>query len=171
MNLAMMTAPFVLALLSTQSPPPVGVLAPQTVEAAAVMAPVDAVFSALAARDADQLRPHVDATGKLTVVISQADGPSRVIAPTWAQFFDNLEPGPERFEEVMVDPVIAVDGDVAMVWGEYIFRIDGAVSHCGVDHFDLVRRDNVWKIVNLTWTQRTTGCEAIAARLDGQAER
>ena len=59
----------------------------------------------------------------------------------------------------MPDPIIAIDGDIAMVWGRYVFKIDGAVSHCGTDHFDLIRRDGVWKIAGITWNQRETGCE------------
>ena len=71
--------------------------------------------------------------------------------------------GPDALEEIMVEPVVVVDGDVAVVWGRYIFRVNGAISHCGVDHFSLVRRDGAWVIASLTWNQRKTGCEEIAA--------
>ena len=57
---------------------------------------------------------------------------------------------PERFEEILSDPIIAIDGCIAMVWGRYVFKIDGVVSHCGFDHFDLIRRDGVWKIAGIT---------------------
>lgn len=167
----MMTATLVFALLTAQASPVAGALDPRTPEAIAVMAPVDAVFAGLAARDGALLRPHVDPAARVMAMVRRADGSSRVVAPTWEQFVSNLKPGPERFEEIMVDPTIAVDGDVAMVWGEYIFRVDDAISHCGVNHFDLVRRDDVWQIVNLTWSQRSTGCEDIAARINSQAER
>ena len=45
-----------------------------------------------------------------------------------------------------------------MVWSPYVFTIDGKVSHCGTDHFDMVREAGRWKIANLTWSKRTTGC-------------
>ncbi|RYF30428.1 MAG: hypothetical protein EOO23_05180 [Comamonadaceae bacterium] len=58
------------------------------------------------------------------------------------------------------------DEDVAMVWGEYIFLLDGQISHCGVDHFMLTRNaEGAWIIDTLTWTQRATDCEAIAAKI------
>src|SRR5690606_10298859 len=114
-------------------------------------------------RDGSRMLPHVDAEARITAVVQLPDG-ARVRQPTVAEFAGGLTPGPERFEEVMVAPVVRIDGDIAMVWGEYVFRVDGEISHCGVNHFDLVRRDGVWKIANLTWSQRSTGCEAIAAR-------
>ena len=147
---------------------PAGSVDPASPEGQAVLAPVNATFAAIAARDGNLIRPHVDTSGKITAVEMMPNGASRSDSPTWEQFIDGLQPGPERLEEIMVDPVIAIDGDIAMVWGEYIFRLDGRVLHCGVDHFDLVRSDGAWKIVNLTWTQRQTGCEEIAARIAAQ---
>ena len=47
-----------------------------------------------------------------------------------------------------------------MVWSPYVFTIDGKVHHCGVDHFDLVREAGAWKVLSVTWSQRTAGCTA-----------
>lgn len=140
---------------------PAGAVDPASPEGAAVLAPINAVFAALAARDGQAILPHIDPEGRVSVVVERPDGGRRYGSPTFAEFAAGLTPGPERFEEVMPDPTVAIDGDIAMVWGRYVFRVNGATSHCGVDHFDLVRKDGVWKIVNLTWTQRTTGCEGL----------
>jgi hypothetical protein len=47
---------------------------------------------------------------------------------------------------------------MAMVWGDYVFLIDGKLSHCGVDHVSLLRENGQWKIAHLAWTQRTSDC-------------
>jgi hypothetical protein len=135
---------------------------PASAEAAAVMVPVNGVFAALSARDGQALLPLMDAEGRINVVVERADGSRRHGSPTVADFAEGLTPGPERFEEIMPAPSVMIDGDIASVWGRYVFRIDGELSHCGVNHFGLIRRDGVWKIANLTWTQRTAGCEGIA---------
>jgi hypothetical protein len=140
---------------------PTGAVDPASPEGAAVMAPVNALFQALADRDGQAILPHIDPAGKITVVAERPDGTRRTSSPNWTEFVDDLTPGPERFEEIMPDPFVAIDGDIAVVWGRYVFKVDGAISHCGVDHFDLVRREGVWKIVNITWSQRTTGCEGL----------
>ena len=70
-----------------------------------------------------------------------------------------LKPG-EGFQERISDPAIEIDGDVAMVWAPFVVRVGGKVSNCGYDHFDLVRDNGAWKIMNLTFSSRTTGCPA-----------
>lgn len=162
----MLIAALALTLMtaSVQDAAVAGRVDPLSSEGAAVMAPINATFAALAARDGSLIMPHVDANGRLLASVRGPTG-TRVSTPSWEAFTSGLRPGPERFEEIMVDPVIAIDGDVAMVWGEYIFRIDGRISHCGVNHFTLTRHDDAWTIVNLTWTQRATDCESIAAKV------
>ncbi len=140
---------------------PAGAVDPASPEGAAVLAPVNALFAALAARDGQAILPHVDQEGRVTVVVQRLDGQIRVSSPTWTEFAAGLTPGPERFEEVMPNPTVAIDGNIAVVWGRYAFRIDGQTSHCGVDHFDLIRRNDAWTIVNLTWSQSATGCEGL----------
>ncbi len=95
----------------------------------------------------------------MTAVASRPDGTQLVRRMAGTEFADGLQPGTERLEEVMPDPIVAIDGDVAMVFGRYVFRIDGAISHCGSNHFDMIRRDGVWKIAAITWNQTTDGCE------------
>jgi hypothetical protein len=57
-----------------------------------------------------------------------------------------------RFEERMWDPVVQVDGPVAMVWTPYDFWMDGQFSHCGVDAFQLIRENDVWKVLAVVYT-------------------
>ncbi len=132
---------------------------PASAEARAVLVPVNAVFAALAARDGSVMTSHLDPEARMIAVVARPDGTQIVRGLTGTEFANGLQPGPERLEEVMPQPLIAIDGDVAMVFGRYVFRIDGAISHCGANHFDMIRRDGVWKIAGITWSQRTEGCE------------
>ena len=71
----------------------------------------------------------------------------------------NVKPGEHRYHEQFTgQPAIEIDGDIAMVWGEFTLSVDGKVATCGVDHFDLVRENGQWKVQNVTWSQRTTEC-------------
>lgn len=131
---------------------------PASPEAQAVLAPVNAVFAALAAKDGALITPHLDPEARMTAVVARPAG-TQIRRMSGTEFAAGLQPGGPALEEVMPDPIVAIDGDVAMVWGRYVFRIDGAISHCGSNHFDMVRRDGAWKIAGITWNQRTTGCE------------
>jgi hypothetical protein len=132
---------------------------PASPEAAAVMAPVNATFAALAARDGALLTPHLDSEARMIAAVERSDG-SRVIRRlTGQEFAAGLRPGAERFEEIMPNPVIVIDGDIASVFGRYLFKIDGATVHCGANHFDMIRKDGAWIIAGISWSQRTTGCD------------
>jgi hypothetical protein len=157
---------FALALAAQMSPMTTPVqplpkgtgLPPPATEEAQVMAPVTALLNGIAARDAvaigEALRPDASAT-----IATEQAGASTITHKTRAELLARFTPGPERFQERLGDPAIEIDGDIAMVWGPYTFLIDGKVHHCGYDHFDLVRENGRWKIQNLTWSSRTTGCE------------
>ncbi|NIJ20539.1 hypothetical protein FHS95_002231 [Sphingomonas naasensis] len=145
------TTPVAPIVKGTALPPPAS-------EEAAVMAPITGLFAAIAKRDGQAALPFVRAEGRATAAGTRPDGTAVVNGRSWADFAATLKPGAERFEERMPSPAIEVDGDIAMAWGDYVFLIDGKVAHCGVNHFDLVRENGTWKILNVTWSRRTTGC-------------
>ena len=127
-------------------------------EEASVMVPIDALFAALAARDGRAILAQVRPEGSATVAEEKPDGTRSVRRTSWPEFAASIKPGPERYAERLTDPAVDIDGDIAMVWSPYVFTIDGKVAHCGTDHFDMVREAGRWKIANLTWSKRTTGC-------------
>ncbi|MES2988995.1 MAG: nuclear transport factor 2 family protein [Pseudomonadota bacterium] len=135
--------------------PPANPLPYQDNDAAAVLTPINALFAALEGGDAAEMLRHVKPEGRLTSVGDTDSG--RFLS--WTEFAARVTP--ERaFQERIANPAIEVDGNVAMVWAPYVVRVAGKVSNCGIDHFDLVRENGNWKILNLTFSTRTTGCPA-----------
>jgi hypothetical protein len=63
------------------------------------------------------------------------------------------------WDDQLVDPLVLVDGPIAVVWSHYRFTVryteDGvahAPVHCGIETFQLYRIDGTWKIVNFADT-------------------
>jgi hypothetical protein len=54
--------------------------------------------------------------------------------------------------------IVRVDGPLAIVWAPYSFFYKGKFSHCGVDSFQMLLVDGVWKIVYVIDTRRKNGC-------------
>lgn len=135
-------------------------LPPPGTEEAAVLAPINAMFAGLAAHDGAAILAQTRPEGSATVAIEKPDGSRTLRHLSWAEFTAGIKPGAEKLEERITTPAIEVDGDIAMVWAPYVFLVDGKAHHCGVNHFDLVRENGSWKVLNVTWTQRTTGCAA-----------
>ena len=126
---------------------------------AAVLAPINAMFAGLEARDSAAILAQTRPEGGATVASEKPDGTRSIRHLSWADFAGGIKPGPERYQEKLFDPAVEIDGDIAMVWSRYVFTIDGKPHHCGVDHFDLVRDNGAWKLLNVTWSSRTNGCE------------
>lgn len=57
-----------------------------------------------------------------------------------------------------------VRASAAVVWTPYAFRIDGNVSHCGVDIFNKLKIDGQWVIGNAMWTVVSEAREKLPPR-------
>ena len=137
----------------TGLPPPSG-------DEAAVMAPVTAILKGIADNDGGAILAASRSEGGLTAVFD-ANGKRVVNRITWAEFATGLKKeGTDRYEERLFNPAIEVEGDVGFVWARFTVLKNGVPQHCGYDLFDVVRENGQWKVLNVTWSQRTTGCTA-----------
>ncbi|WP_299684640.1 nuclear transport factor 2 family protein [uncultured Dokdonia sp.] len=69
-------------------------------------------------------------------------------------------PDETQFEERIKSYKVQVDDNMAManVWTPYSFYINGELSHCGTNSFQLFKRDGVWKIFYIVDTRDREGC-------------
>ena len=108
-----------------------------TQEEQAVLAPVKAMFDGMAKRDAAAIKEPLLPGG--TMVLMCEDKPTQM---TFEAFADRVgRPGTTQIEERIHDPLVRIDNDLAMVWVPFEFLVDGKVDHCGIDLFNLVRKD------------------------------
>lgn len=78
-------------------------------------------------------------------------------AGAFAKQIASLEKGAAD-ERISFD-IVKVDDKLAIAWTPYRFYFNGNFSHCGVNSFQLVRLNGVWKIQYLIDTRRKTPCE------------
>lgn len=148
-----------LALLlsqDTQKLPPANPLPYEDADAAAVLAPVTALFAAQEAGDAGAVLRSVYPDGRAT---STGPATAQMRQQSWADYAATVTPA-TAFAQRISNPAIEVDGDIAMVWAPYVVRTGGKVAYCGTAHFDLLREGGVWKVLNATSTRHATGCPA-----------
>ncbi|MFC5437202.1 nuclear transport factor 2 family protein [Rhodanobacter umsongensis] len=149
----------VVLLLAAALPAAAAPAVPRTMDEQAALAAVEATLAAVSARDEPGIRRYLRPTGTATVLFHRADG-SVSVRSSALDAYAEATPGPERYAERMHDPLVRVQGAMALVWGRYSFAVDGKVAHCGEQHFDLVREDGQWKIQNVTWSVQMSGCGA-----------
>ena len=138
--------------------PPAGRIPPPDFETANVLAPIQSLFAAFEAGDSAAMLRVVHAEGRVTATGQRANS-SGLRSQSWTEFAQRVTPA-SRFTESISNPAVEVDGDIALVWAPFVVRIDGKVANCGYDLFDLVRDNGAWKIMNLSFSSRTTGCPA-----------
>jgi hypothetical protein len=126
-----------------------------TPEEQAVLAPIQAMFDGMAARDAAAIQAPTLPGG---VMVLMRDGkPSQM---TFEEFATRVgKPGKSKIEERIHDPLIRIDNDLAVVWAPFDFYVDGKVNHCGTDLFNLVRKEGKWLIASVADTG-TDNCPA-----------
>jgi hypothetical protein len=103
----------------------------------AVLAPIQAMFAGMSARDAAAIRKPTLPNG---VMVLMRDG-----KPTQMTFEDFAarvgKPGTKKI-------------DLAVVWAPFDFLVDDKVEHCGTDLFNLVRQNGQWLIASVADTSR-----------------
>jgi subtilisin family serine protease len=145
-----------LALAAQAKLPPAQALPPPGSDESAVLVPVNALLASINAGDAAAMLRWVYPDGRVTATGVRSSS-SGLRQESWAQFAQRIRPN-ATFQETISDPAIEADGDAAMVWAPFVVRVGGKVSNCGFDHFDLVRENGAWKVMNLTFSSRITGC-------------
>lgn len=137
-------------------------LAPSSAgDAKAVMAVIARLFDGMRAGDSSMVRSVFDPRVRM-ITVSMRNGARQTTLEQGADGFAKAvgTPHPEVWDERIANERIAIDGDLASVWVDYGFFVGAKFSHCGVDHFLLVRGGSgAWSILELADTRRTTGCE------------
>jgi hypothetical protein len=68
------------------------------------------------------------------------------------------KPHTDVYDERITFDMIKVDGELASVWTPYKFYVSDKFSHCGVDSYQLVKWNGIWKIQYLIDTRRRQNC-------------
>lgn len=131
---------------------------PSAAERAAVLAAVEGFFTGMRARDSAGLANGFTARATW-VTAGYREGKVSISRRSAADDVGRMTRSPQDLDERWLEePVVRVDGDVALAWGYYQFKVGGKVSHCGYDSFHMIREDGAWKIEGGVYTVRPDGC-------------
>src|SRR5688572_2738177 len=84
--------------------------------------------------------------------MSLRDGKPDVRAFSNEEYFAILQASKQKMRERIWNPEVTVHGLIATLRAPYDFWIDGKLSHCGVDAFDLIKTEEGWKIAGGVYT-------------------
>lgn len=121
-----------------------------------VKAAVNRLFTAMKNADGAELKASFADSAILQTILTDKEGKT-----TGAQTYPvndfantiNHLPNGAADERVSFD-VVRIDGSLAIVWAPYKFYYNGKLTHCGIDSFQLLRVNGVWKIQYIIDTRR-----------------
>lgn len=124
---------------------------------AAVREVLDRVFTGMAEADSAGIRSAL-AEGARFALVASPDEASTIRYSSPDGWLAAVADSQNRWEERIYDVAIRVDDTMASAWTPYVFLLDGAVRHCGVNSIELLKARDGWKITQLSDTRRTEGC-------------
>jgi Putative lumazine-binding len=116
----------------------------------AVLAPINAMFDAMAKHDVAAFKKPMLAGGSL--VLMRDGKPTQITFDAFADLIG--KPGKGQIQERIHDPLVRIDNDLAVVWAPFEFLVDGKVDHCGTDLFNMVKVNGQWLVAGVADTGR-----------------
>ncbi|HEY0019508.1 MAG TPA: lysozyme inhibitor LprI family protein [Longimicrobium sp.] len=120
----------------------------------AILQATDALFQAMQERDTVALRTLLHPRAQ---IVSVADG--GVGGRTVEEWIRGLSRTTDVLRERMWDAHVEIDENLATLWAPYDFYLGERFSHCGTDAFQYVREGGAWRLIAVSFTRRTTGCD------------
>lgn len=125
-----------------------------------VKAAVNEMFTAMRNSDSVALLNSFSSTAVLQTIARNKEGQTIVRTENVSGFGSSISKlGKGDADERISFGAIHIDGPMASVWTPYEFYFKGNFSHCGVNSFQLVRINGVWKIQYIIDTRRKDNCK------------
>lgn len=136
----------------------VSAFAQKTDDEKAALAVVNKMFEMMAAHKPAEIVALHTAEAQLVMVNKNKEG--KTVNRTFAAeaFSKNFAEKRAELREDMYAPKVEIHNDLALVWGRYVFFVNGKISHCGVNAFHLVRTDAGWRIAGASSSMEPQGC-------------
>ncbi|MEM6857584.1 MAG: nuclear transport factor 2 family protein [Pseudomonadota bacterium] len=129
-----------------------------------VIAAADTFLEALRSKDQEKLAAIMRPDGTI-MIDDRLNGttPNLLVVPN-AAYLQGRDDSDTKINEVMRYESVHVDGNIGQVWGPYRYTVDGKTTHCGINSLTFIRRDDVWKLGNSSFTMVSPDqCEAYRA--------
>lgn len=142
-----------------------GLLLPVTARAqsdsAQVLAVVRRLFDGMRSADSAMVRSTMASIIRFAEVNGRVT-PARIESDSVEGWLGGVARSNRQWDERIYDAEVRVDGNLAQVWAPYTFYLNGKISHCGVDAFELLKDASGWKITQLGDTRRRDNCRDVS---------
>ena len=129
--------------------------------AAEVRKSIELFFKGFHDQDSTVIKSVVSGDITLQTMGVDKQGNNRLRTDNFDDFLKSILSIPDsiQYREELLDFKIQSDGPMAHAWTPYTFWINGEISHCGVNSFQLFNDGTGWRIIYLADTRRRDNCQ------------
>ncbi len=125
----------------------------------AIKAVINNFFAGLENGDTTLLKSTCTESPVMQTFTANKEGKMQVYTEDFDEFVRFVgTPSKDKYKEEIEFEAIHAEKSLASVWTPYKFYVNGKVSHCGTNSFQLVKTDAGWKIQYIIDTRRR-GCK------------
>ncbi len=124
---------------------------------------INTFFFGMHKKDTSLIRTTVSTSIIMHTIQTNKQGESNLIVTPIENFFTQIVSLPasiKKMEERITFDKILIDEGMAMAWTPFELYFNDKFYSCGVNHFQLIRMNNVWKINFIIDTRRKDNCKA-----------
>jgi hypothetical protein len=128
---------------------------PDDQNTANIMQPIKNLFDGMREHDSSKILQQFTESA----LLQRTDKIGNVTSTDIQQFARNISQSLAFLDEQLLDQVVLQQGSLASVWTPFAFYIDGKLSHCGSNSFQLVKQNTQWKIHYLIDVSHSGDCQ------------
>lgn len=107
------------------------------------------MFDAMHRKDIPTLKELLMDNGQYHSINNET---GKITCKSFRGFINDLTNTDLVFSEELMDPEIKVERNIAIIWSDYEFKVNGKHTHFGVELFSFIKINNKWKINSSTYT-------------------
>ena len=130
-----------------------------SLERAAVLLPINNMFDAMREHNGEKLLAQF----VQGAMLERANREDKIENSDLSKFAETVSTSKRELDEQIFNITVKQSGNLASVWTPFAFYLDGKLSHCGVNSFQLIKQQKGWKIRYLIDNGYHGDCEAFIA--------
>lgn len=137
------------------------VVAQQSTEEKQLQQTIETFFEGFHKQDTVLIKSVVNDQVMMQSIMKNREGKVFLHTEEFSNFLKSIAsiPAEATFDEKIKSYEIRVEGNMANVWTPYEFYMNNQFSHCGVNNFQLMKKDGEWKIFYLVDTRTREHCK------------
>ena len=122
---------------------------------------IETFFEGFHTRDSMLMKSVVNDKVVMQSISKDSQGEIRLNHEDFSKFLRSIVTIPSNisFREELHSYSINLDDSMANVWTPYSLFVNNTFRHCGVNNFQLIKKNDKWQIIYLVDTRRTEECD------------